>query len=70
VIRLTREPEPPALVPDQSDCFNIGDIESRLPLCRPLAYLDLLRNRCDYVRPPRLARLQPVNPCETAAVRE
>lgn len=32
MILLTREPEPPALVPDQSDCFNIGDIESRLPL--------------------------------------
>ncbi len=27
-----RQPEPTALVPHQSDCFNIGDIESRLPL--------------------------------------
>jgi len=28
-----RPPEPPALVADQSDCFNITDVESRLPLC-------------------------------------
>src|SRR5439155_13615074 len=25
-------PEPPALIASQPDCFNIGDIESRLPL--------------------------------------
>lgn len=27
-----RQPEPSAVVPDESSCFNIGDIESRLPL--------------------------------------
>src|SRR2546427_8152997 len=29
---LTRQPEPSALVPDETDCFNIGNVESRLPL--------------------------------------
>lgn len=29
---LTRQPEPSALVTDQSDCYNIRTIESRLPL--------------------------------------
>src|SRR4030081_2746994 len=29
---LTRQPKPPALIPNQSGCFNIGDIGSRLPL--------------------------------------
>jgi hypothetical protein len=27
-----RQAEPPALIADQSDCFNITDVESRLPL--------------------------------------
>jgi len=30
--RLARQPEPPTLVTNESGCFNIGDIESRLPL--------------------------------------
>jgi hypothetical protein len=31
-VYLTREPQPPpTLVPDQPDCFNIGNFESRLP---------------------------------------
>jgi hypothetical protein len=29
---LTREPEPPALVTSESDCFNIRDLDPRLPL--------------------------------------
>lgn len=44
---LTRQPEPPALVPDQPSCFNIADIESRLPLRssnRPRGVLLLLRS--------------------------
>jgi len=34
--RSARQPEPSAVVPDESSCFNIGDIESRLPLMTPL----------------------------------
>src|SRR5712691_11895833 len=32
---LNRQPEPPAFVTYQPSCFNIGDIESRLPLRTP-----------------------------------
>src|SRR5207245_9968558 len=32
VLDSAREPEPPALVLNELSCFNIGDIESRLPL--------------------------------------
>lgn len=37
---LTRHPEPPALVSDQPDCFNIADIEPRLPLRRYRGFAD------------------------------
>ncbi len=49
LLLLTRQPQPPPLVPDQPSCFNIADIESRLPL--RLAHL-LGRSGADTGGPP------------------
>ena len=53
---LTREPEPPALVTSESDCFNIRDLESRLPLRPSPAQHGLLaRAGCIYGPSPKRA---------------